>query len=136
MKCDLCFLYRLSTAMLVLSLAACSSTNPYQRSERVDIPLTKLASEAIEAGSENLAGNLHGAIATLKDQRREWVDSLSAQARVRAVTEIALLGVSSVALYGALKSSVISGGDKRRITAAGIFGFAAYSGSTWFVNPK
>ena len=135
MKCDLHSWYRPIAVVLALSLVACSSTNPYQRSERVDIPLTKLAKEAHDNGSEQLAGNLHGAIATLKDQRREWYDSLSTQARVRAFTQIGLLGLTAVALYSGLKSGVASDGDKKRLAVAGAVGFAAYTGSDWYVNP-
>ena len=135
MKSNLFSWYRPIAVLLALSLAACSSTNPYQRSDRVDIPLTKLAKEAHDNGSEQLAGDLHGAIATLKDQRREWYDSLSTQARVRALTHIGLLGLTTLALYSGLKSGVASDGDKKRLALAGAVGFAAYTGSNWYVNP-
>ena len=124
------------TVVLALTLAGCSSTNPYQRSSRVDIPLTTLALDAQKAGAAPLAGDLHGAVATLKDQRLEWYDSLSTQARVRAVTQIGLVGLTAAALYSGLKSGVTTDGDKKRFAAAGAIGFAAYTGSDWFINTK
>ncbi|MGJ7502230.1 hypothetical protein ACSFBF_17870 [Variovorax sp. ZT5P49] len=121
---------------LAVAIAGCSSTNPYQRSERVDRPISQLGREEVRhAHAERLAGNLHGALGVLKDQRREWYDSLSTQARVRALTQLGLLGVTAAALYSGLKSGVTSDHDKKRLALAGAVGFAAYSGSTWFVNP-
>lgn len=128
--------HRCMAAGLAVAIAGCSSTNPYQRSARVDKPISQLGREEVHyAHAERLAGNLHGALAVLKDQRREWYDSLSTQARVRAVTQLGLLGVTAAALYSGLKSGVTSDHDKKRLALAGAAGFAAYSGSTWFVNP-
>jgi len=127
---------RCVAAGLVLAITGCSSTNPYQRSDRVDRPISQLGREEVKnAHAERLAGNLHGALGVLKDQRREWYESLSTQSRVRAVTQLGLLGVTAAALYSGLKSGVTSDHDKRRLALAGAVGFAAYSGSTWFVNP-
>lgn len=127
---------RCVAAGLAVAITGCSSTNPYQRSARVDKPISQLGREEVRyAHAERLAGNLHGALGVLKDQRREWYESLSTQARVRAVTQIGLLGVTAAALYSGLKSGVTSDHDKRRLALAGAVGFAAYSGSTWFVNP-
>lgn len=127
---------RCVAAGLAVAITGCSSTNPYQRSARVDRPISQLGREEVRyAHAERLAGNLHGALGVLKDQRREWYDSLSTQARVRAVTQLGLLGVTAAALYSGLKSGVTSDNDKKRQALAGAVGFAAYSGSTWFVNP-
>jgi hypothetical protein len=124
-------------AGLAVAVVGCSSTNPYQRSQRVDVPIAQLGREEIRnAHAERLAGNLHGALGVLKDQRREWYDSLSTQARVRAVTQLGLLGITAAALYSGLKSGVTTDHDKKRLALAGALGFAAYSGSTWFVNPN
>lgn len=129
-------LQRCAAAALAVAIAGCSSTNPYQRSKRVDVPIVQLGREEMrDAHAERLAGNLHGALGALKDQRREWYDSLSTQARVRAVTQIGLLGITAAALYSGLKSGVSTDRDKTRLALAGAVGFAAYSGSTWFVNP-
>ncbi|WP_440532961.1 hypothetical protein [Variovorax sp. YR566] len=128
---------RCVAAGLVVAVTGCSSTNPYQRSKRVDVPIAQLGREEVRnAHAERFAGNLHGALGVLKDQRREWYDSLSTQARVRAVTQLGLLGVTAAALYSGLKSGVTSDHDKKRLALAGAVGFAAYSGSTWFVNPN
>ncbi|MDQ0081403.1 hypothetical protein J2W35_001742 [Variovorax boronicumulans] len=127
---------RCVAAGLVAAVTGCSSTNPYQRSKRVDVPIAQLGREEVRnAHAERFAGNLHGALGVLKDQRREWYDSLSTQARVRAVTQLGLLGITAAALYSGLKSGVTSDHDKTRLALAGAVGFAAYSGSTWFVNP-
>lgn len=128
---------RCVAAGLVVAVTGCSSTNPYQRSKRVDVPIAQLGREEVRnAHAERFAGNLHGALGVLKDQRREWYDSLSTQARVRAVTQLGLLGITAAALYSGLKSGVTTDHDKTRLAMAGAVGFAAYSGSTWFVNPN
>jgi hypothetical protein len=128
---------RCVAAGLVVAVTGCSSTNPYQRSKRVDVPIAQLGREEVRnAHAERFAGNLHGALGVLKDQRREWYDSLSTQARVRAVTQLGLLGITAAALYSGLKSGVTTDHDKKRLALAGAVGFAAYSGSTWFVNPN
>ncbi|HUD32522.1 MAG TPA: hypothetical protein VMR43_05810 [Variovorax sp.] len=121
---------------VAMSVGGCSSFNPYQRSHRVDVPVRQLAAEekGKHSAIEALAGGLHGATGALKDQRKEWYDSLSSQARIRYATQFGLIGLTAVALYGGLKSGVASDNDKKRLALAGAAGFAAYSGSTWFVN--
>ena len=122
---------------VAVALAGCSSTNPYQRSKRVDTPINQLGYEEVTlANARPLAGDLQGALGALKDQRREWYDSLSAQARVRTMTQLGLLGVTAAALYGGLKTGVTSDREKTRLAMAGAVGFAAYSASSWFVNPN
>lgn len=122
---------------LVLAIAGCSSIDPYQRSKRADVPINQLGYEEVTlANARPLAGNLQGALGALKDQRREWFDSLSAQARVRTMTQLGLLGVTAAALYGGLKSGVTSDREKTRLAMAGAVGFTAYSASNWFVNPN
>ena len=116
-------------------ITGCSSTNPYQRSQYVDKPIDELGSLARHDGAGLLAGNLHGALLVLKDQRLEWYESLSAQARVRSVTQLGLLGLSAVTLYTGLKSGGVGEGDKKRLALVGAAGLAAYGASTWFVNP-
>jgi hypothetical protein len=108
--------------------------NPYQRSIHVDVPINRLGSLAAEDGAEPLSGHLHGALAVLKDQRREWYESLSAQARVRSVSQLTILGLSATAIYNGLKSGVASDGDKRRLALAGAAGFATYTAGNWFIN--
>lgn len=120
----------------VFVMAGCSSTNPYQRTEQVDVPINKLATQATQAGADSLAGNLHGAIAALKDQRREWYESLSTQARVRTVTQLSVLGLSAGAIYSGLKSGVASDSDKKRLALAGALGFTAFAAGDWFANPS
>ncbi len=125
------------TVCLAVSLAGCSSFDPYQRSQRVDTPVRQLGKEAAEryGDTELLAGDLHGALVVLKDQRREWYESLSTQARMRAITQLGLIGLTAAAFYGGLKSGVTSNGDRSRLALAGGVGLAAYTGSTWFINP-
>lgn len=128
---------RCVAAALVLAVAGCSSIDPYQRSKRADVPINQLGYEEVTlANARPLAGNLQGALGALKDQRREWFDSLSAQARVRTMTQLGLLGVTAAALYGGLKSGVTSDREKTRLAMAGAVGFTAYSASNWFVNPN
>lgn len=127
---------RCVAAALALTIAGCSSIDPYQRSKRADLPINQLGEEEVTlANARPLAGHLQGALGALKDQRREWYESLSAQARVRTMTQLGLLGVTALALYGGLKSGVTSDREKSRLAAAGAVGFAAYSASNWFVNP-
>lgn len=128
---------RCVAAALALVIAGCSSIDPYQRSKRADLPINQLGYEEVTlANARPLAGNLQGALGALKDQRREWYESLSAQARVRTMTQLSLLGVTALALYGGLKSGVTSDREKTRLAAAGAVGFTAYSASNWFVNPN
>lgn len=128
---------RCVAAGLIVAIAGCSSIDPYQRSKRADIPINQLGYEEVAlANARPLAGNLQGALGALKDQRREWFDSLSAQARVRTMTQLGLLGVTAAALYGGLKSGVTSDREKTRLAMAGAVGFTAYSASNWFVNPN
>ena len=136
MNCKDVFPWQRCVAVAVaVAVGGCSSTNPYQRSDRVDTPIGQLGREEVEkAHADPLAGNLQGALGVLKDQRREWYDSLSTQARVRSVTQLGLLGLTAAALYSALKSGVARDNDKKRLALAGAVGFAAYSSSTWFVN--
>lgn len=122
--------------VMAAMLAGCSSTNPYQRSLQVDLPIKQLAKQAEESGAEPLAGQLHGAVMALKDQRREWYESLSAQSRVRALTQMSLVGLTAITLYSGLKSGVASDGDKKRLALAGALGFGAYGVGTWFVSPE
>lgn len=122
---------------LIFAVTACSSTNPYQRSKLVDDPVNQtIKSDASsQQNSMNpLAGNLDHALVIIKDQRREWYDSLSTQARVQADTQTGLLDLTTVALYSGLKAGVASDGDKNRLALAGAVNVTAYAGSDWFVN--
>lgn len=124
--------------IVVLALSACSSFDPYQRSKQMDLPVERLAQDALtvdgKKGYDALAGNLHGAVAAIKDQRSEWVDSLSTQAKVRAGTQLGVIGVSAVALFNGLRTGVSNDGGKKDLALAGALAGGAYAASDYYSN--
>lgn len=135
MKNDTRLAFRTCTLIAVAVVTAgCSSFNPYQRSERLDLPLATLRADAKIPADQNLAGQLDGALAAVKHQRQEWYDSLSAQARVRAVSQLTIIGVTATALYHGLKSGVAGSGDTKRLALAGALGATTFAAGGWYVN--
>ena len=135
MKNDTILAFRTCTLIAVAVVTAgCSSFNPYQRSERLDLPLATLRADAKIPADQNLAGQLDGALAAVKHQRQEWYDSLSAQARVRAASQLTIIGVTATALYHGLKSGVTGSGDKRGLALAGALGATTFAAGDWYVN--
>lgn len=121
--------------LLAFSLTSCTSFNPYQRTGLAEIPLEKATIQARTGGSTPLAGGLDGALLVLRDQQSEWYGALSSQARVRAVAQLSVMGLSVAALYGALKPGATSTVATRNLAVAGAVGAVAYTGSDWYLVP-
>jgi hypothetical protein len=138
-------LFRKCVLLIVtLALSACSSFDPYQRSKLLDVPVEVLAKKAAtekdasgvltNGGYEPLAGNLHGAVAAIKDQRYEWYESLTTQAKVRAATQLGIIGVSAVAIYNGFRTGASNDDGKKGLVLAGALGGAAYAAGDFYVN--
>jgi len=123
-------------AVLAASLASCSSFNPYQRTELATQTIEQAAEKATkESKSLPLAGNLHGAMLVLADQQREWYESLSSQARTRAITQLTLIGATAATLFEGLRPGGNTSEDsKRSLAQAGTLGAVAYFGGDWYLN--
>ena len=121
--------------LLAFSLTSCTSFNPYQRTDLAEIPLEKATRQARDGGSTPLAGGLDGALLVLRDQQSEWYGALSSQARVRAVAQLSVMGLSVAAVYGALKPGATSTVATRNLAIAGAVGAVAYTGSDWYLVP-
>ena len=116
-------------------VTGCSSFNPYQRSDRLDMPLATLTQGAkIPPEQDKLAGYLDGALDAVKHQRQEWFDSLSTQSRVRAGAQLTIIGVTAAALYHGLKSGVAGRGETKRLALPGALGAATFVAGDWYVN--
>lgn len=121
--------------LLAFSLTSCTSFNPYQRTDLAEITPEKATRQARDGGSTPLAGGLDGALLVLRDQQSEWYGALSSQARVRAVAQLSVMGLSVAALYGALKPGASSTVANRNLALAGAVGAVAYTGSDWYLVP-
>jgi hypothetical protein len=122
--------------LLAVSLTSCTSFNPYQRTDLASEPLEKSIRQARAGGSTPLAGGLDGALLVLRDQQSEWYGALSSQARVRAVAQLSVMGLSVAALYGALKPGATHSVASRNLALAGSVGAVAYTGSDWYLVPE
>lgn len=142
--------FRLTSLCVALSLAGCSSFNPYQRTtvtdEDVVMPPRAAASAsmvrnegppATDDGTGRpgrFAGGLQEALAAANSQRVEYFDSLASHTRTSNITTSLVYAFTAWGLYHGIKAGASS--DSNLIAKAGIGAGASYSVGTFFLNDK
>lgn len=125
---------RLLALSAAMTLAGCSTIDPYQRSAGIDGDLVAL--KAVP-----LAGGLGDALVEVNGQRLEWFGTLSAHARVSNLSSLAVYGLTAWGLYQGLKPGFVSDGvasesTRRNLAKAGIGAGLGYSVGNLFLNDK
>ena len=114
---------------LSVGLSGCMSLNPYKFSERLDTIEMKRTKAP---RGEPLAGDLDMALDALMHQRRLLWEGAGDTETMKNMTALALVGVTSQAIYKGLLAEI----PKRWLQRTGLAGAALYTGGQWLEPSK